>query len=440
MSVRTDSLIQILDTIGAPLIDAVSHVHKNADDEDLQKDAQAVAALLGKVVELSISMKDTLDLKPEEVQNDALRIALAALAGPMVAAQYTQKNGQVPVENDLKRLQSSMQAVLTFADNFTPSEEMATRLGNMAAKGAPADAHQVNIQYVGAFLPVVEAIAAFSFGQAEQKLTMDVADRLVKTAVEMRESLMSGASGDDQKLCELAILRSLGQLYASCHRAESEKLSQNPELAAGATLDTVWKAFDTRAAMLEATIKNIAPGSPSISASASPVPAAPPAAPVMDSSTPPVTPPPVTPPAATPPATPPADGGAGANSSGGNPMGFFAAPGSDAGNAAPPSAAPTAPPTPPPAAEPPPAVPPATPPADGNAQGGSPMGFFAAPGAETPPTEPPAAPPPSAPPVPPPQAEQPAPASPPPAEPPADENGDGGGSPMSFFTKKDDED
>lgn len=434
MSIRTDSLIQILDTIGAPLIEAVSRAHKDAAPDDLQKDAQAVAALLGKVVELSISMKDALDLKPEESQNDALRIALAALAGPMVAAQYSQKNGQIPVENDLKRLQSSVQAILTFADNFAPSEEMATRLGNLAAKGAPADAHQINVQYVEAFLPVVEAIAAFSFGQAEQKLTMDVADRLVKTAVEMRESLMPAAGGDDQKLYELAILRNLGNLYASCHRAESEKLSQNPETAASATLDTVWKAFDIRAAMLEAAVKNIAPDNAAGGT----------AAPVMDSSTPPVTPPPVTPPpVAPPPAAPPPEAQAApeappAAAGGASPMGFFSTPGSDAGNETPPATSP--------------APPPVQPPADSNAQentqdnaAGNPMGFFSSPDAtaETPPASPP--PPPQAPP---PAAEtpaappqQPPPATPPPAQEPPAENPDSqGGSPMSFFTKNDDED
>ncbi|MGH1398622.1 MAG: hypothetical protein ACRBCT_05345 [Alphaproteobacteria bacterium] len=431
MSVRTDSFIQILDTIGAPLIEAVSRAHKDADAADLQKDAQAVAALLGKVVALSISMKETLDLKPEEAQNDALRVALAALAGPMVAAQYTQKNGQIPADNDLQRLQSSMQAVLTFADNFTPSEEMATRLGNLAAKGAPADAHQVNVQYVHAFLPVVEAIAAFSFGQPEQKLTMDVSDRLVKTAVEMRESLMADASGDDQKLCELAILRSLGTLYASCHTMESEKLAANPE---GASLETVWKAFETRAAMLEAAVKNITPQN-DVSAASNVAPAVP-AAPMMDSSTatpapPPVQPPaaPVAPPPAEAPATPAAETPPAGGAAQGGPMGFFAAPKAEE-SAVPATPEPPATPAPPPQAAPLAAAPQETPAAD-NGGGANPMGFFTAPnaGGEAPP--PAAAPPPV-------QAEQP-PAETPPAEGEAS-SGSPQGSPMSFFTKTDDED
>ena len=82
---------------------------------------------------------------------------------------------------------------------LSKSPGRAKRLADLKATGVPVDANQTAVQYVEAFIPVVEAIAVFSFGQAEQKLIVDVTERLVKRAAEMREALMPSASGDDQK-------------------------------------------------------------------------------------------------------------------------------------------------------------------------------------------------------------------------------------------------
>jgi len=163
MNQRAQYLIQILDKIGAPLL---SVAEGNADQADT---ATTVASLLGKVVEASIAMNDTLDLNATDAQDDSLRVALAAIAGSLVADQYKQK-GKVPEAADLSRIQSALSAVLTFGDNFTLSDAHVARLENIKAKGAPVDAHQINIQYVDALIPVINAVSAFPFGQPEQKL------------------------------------------------------------------------------------------------------------------------------------------------------------------------------------------------------------------------------------------------------------------------------
>lgn len=405
MSQRTDYLIQILDKIGGPLMNAVVAAPHSQDDTSTQSDAQAIASLLGKVVEVSIAMNDALDLKPEDAQNDSLRVALAALAGPLVAGQYAQ-NFQIPKENDLKRIQAAMQAVLTFGDNFTPSPEHIERLrklqNDQGGGSAPIDAHQVNIQYVHAFIPVVNAVGTFSFGQPEQKLIMDIADRLVKNSIEMRESLLPELDGDDQKLAELGLLRALTQIYAACHSAETQRLSamKDQEAPDASSMANVWKGFETRAAMLEALVRNILPGTAQRAAAPAssivpeqgkpyeaqelPVPVQETPPPVVAPEAPPAAPPPPPASPAVPPASAPASPPA---QSGGGPMSFFKKPGSEE------SSAPASPPPPPPAAEPPPAAPPAPPPApppaekkeedkgdsqsgSGSQSGGNPMSFF----------------------------------------------------------------
>jgi len=435
MNQRAQYLIQILDKIGAPLLGAAA---RGNDDTDT---AQVVASLLGKVVEASISMNQALDLDAADAQDDSLRVALAALAGDIVADQYKQK-GKLPEAADLTRIQSAMSAVLTFGDNFTLSPDHVERLSKMKADGGIVDAHQINIQYVNALIPVINAVGAFPFGQPEQKLIMDVSDRLVKRTAEMRETLLPGLSGDDEKLAELAILRATASVYASCHEAETQRLTGSDSDAPDSlSIDPVWKAFESRTAMLEAVVKNIMPAGAATKASIAPAVAAAPVLAAAESS-------------ATPPPPPAAESGAPEDA----PQKPAIFGGGESETPTPPVAA--EPPPQPPPQEAPPAAPAPTEEA-ASSGGAGPMGFFAKPKEgddatpvadasvspplaqpetpSTPPVEPPPA---AAPPVAPPAQEE---ATPPPTpdNPPAQENtdsegeGDKGGNPMSFFGKKD---
>ncbi len=455
MNLRAHYLIQILDKIGVPLLDATERAGKNDDDTQT---AQTVASLLGKVVETSISMNQALDLDAASAQDDSLRVAMAALAGSVVADQFAQK-GKVPEAGDLNKIQSALSAVLTFADNFTLSEAHVDRLSKIKADGGVVDAHQINLQYIDALIPVINAVAAFPFGQPEQKLIMDVSDRLVRRSAEMRETLMPELSGDDEKLTELSILRASASVYAACHDAETKRLmGSDADTPERFSIDPVWDAFDKRTAMLEAVVRNMLPSS-----SANPAPAVDVAAPAAIATTAAAAPPVA-------PVAPAQDAPAQENTpqkpaifGGGNTDAPVETP------AAPPAAeTPVAPVTPPPAAPEPEAPPPATEaPASANTGGTNPMGFFAKPkdGDSAPPSEdnsvapplaqaetPPATPPSpatDAPPLPPQEPAAPAPVEPPPAPPteatPSEEgstdSSDGGdekgGNPMSFFSKKD---
>ena len=425
MDQRANYLLQILETIGSPLMSAIIAGTAPDSQENPQQDAQAIAALLGKTVEASIELGNIMDINPAEAQDDTLRVALAGLAGPLVAAQYS-KRAQVPESVDLKKMTSSLQAVLTFSDNFSPTAETVERLKNLQANGQPVDEYQTQIQYMQALMPVVEAIAAFPFGQAEAKLIMDVSDKLVKKSVELREALLPGVSDEAvQKRIELGLLRVLGGLYSACHKIETQKAMSMSEdqRAAGLSMDPVWKGFDVRCAMLEALAGSMVPGVSAAGAgSKSPAPPVAPqvppaAAEAPPPASPPTTPPPVqeqppaapaAPPTAPPPAAPPPQQPEQTQQPAGqNPMSMFAKPKDGASETPPPAAAPPA--APPPAAPPPAETPP--PPPNETAPAAPPP----------PPAEPPAAPPPQQ------QPENP---------PPQDQ---AGGGPMSFFKKKDEE-
>jgi hypothetical protein len=446
MNERAEYFLQTIERIGAPLMAAITETSKVSGAKGAAADAQAMAMMLSKVVQASIDLGQAMDVNPVEVGDDSLRVALAGLASPLVAGQM-RKKGEVPEDAEVARIVSALQAVLTFSDNFTPNTDNAQRLKDIEARGQSVDAHQASVQYVQAFVPVVQAISDFSFGQVPQKLIVDVSERLVKRAAEMRETLVPAAEGDEQKRIELGFLGGLTHIYAACHAAETRKASgMGEEGGAGPSLDSVWAAFDTQAAMLELLSASFVPGgnkaaagvvssgggvAPVAQASAPPVvqapeaPQAPP--PVQPPVAPPVTPPPVTP--------PPADAAA----QGASPLSSFVKkPVAEVAAA------------PPPVAPPPVAASPAETVQNAPLAGGNPMSMFAKPKADGAPADAVAPPPVAQAPVAPPPVQPPAEAPPvappaaPPTAPPAEgqasgESGEGaqsGGGPMSFFKKE----
>ncbi len=276
MDQHSEYLIQLLEKIGVPLMVAITEVSDSGEepsaespDELAGQDAQKIAELLARAVQVSIDIGKNMDLAAAVDQGESVRVALAALSGPMVAGYYKQ-NRRIPADQDLKRIVTALQAVMTFSENFVPSPENTQRLEQIKAQGVPVDAMQVNIQYIQAFLPAVNAIGVFPFGRPEKKLMQDVSDRLVKEATRLRESVFgTSLPSDDQKFTELALLRSLACIYAECHRAETSRLMAMDEVArtkqaeseGGAlSLEPVWTAFDLRASMLEALGLGLGPG------------------------------------------------------------------------------------------------------------------------------------------------------------------------------------
>ncbi|MCB1651658.1 MAG: hypothetical protein KDI46_06360 [Alphaproteobacteria bacterium] len=403
MDPRTLYLLQVLETIGKPLMAAVIETSKASGADAATRDAQSLAAMLGKVVQASIDLGQVVDVNPVEAGDDSLRVALAGLASPLVAGQMKKKGG-LPDDLDVKRVVMSLQAVLTFADNFSSSMENTQRLADLIARGQiPMDGHQVALQYVEAMTPVVQAIAAFSFGQPEQKLIVDVTGRLVGRAAQMRKTLLPDTNPEIERFVDLGFLKALGGIYSACHAAEVRKArGAEAQEEAGPSLEGVWAQFDLQAGMLETLCGYLIPGlslpeaslevagstapaqaavvsepSPIVPPVFTPVQEAPKAPAASVSPSPPLPPLPVQPEAPVQPPVVPVEASAGAN-----PMAMFAKPKDNEESVEAPSAVPSA------VSQPP--APPIQPEAaplpmqasdegqgdEGDSAGGSPMSFF----------------------------------------------------------------
>lgn len=239
---RTQFLVQLLQKLGAPLMAAVgSH---SAGGDSAEKDAQVLSSLLSESVKISISLSQAMNLKPEDGDADAIRVALATLAGELVADSYRQ-TGRAPSDADSRRISKALESVIVFADNFAPAAEHAKRLETLEATPPFIDPVQANIYAIHALAPAIAAIAEFSFGQADTRLVQDVAERLRARSKE----LLGSVAADGNAMSELVIMQALGQIYAGAHRAETKRLKDKGE-DASASLDPVWTAFDKQVAML----------------------------------------------------------------------------------------------------------------------------------------------------------------------------------------------
>jgi hypothetical protein len=299
MDSRSQFLLQLLQKLGAPLMAAVS-----AHSVDEEKDAQTLAALLSESVKVSISLSQVMNLKTDDGDADAIRVSLAALAAGLVAESYKQ-NGRVPGDTESRRISKALESVIVFADNFAPAAEHAQRLQTLDDVPPFFDAVQTNIYAIHALLPAIAAISEFSFGQADTKLVQEVSDRLGAKAKELLNTLGSGAA----PMSELVILQALGRIYAGAHRAETERLNATGDTGT-ATIEGVWKSFETQVSMVSVLLASMTGGAVSASRGGAgvkpnPVPESAPEAPPLAPQAP-----------AAPLAAPP-------RASGGNPMSFF---------------------------------------------------------------------------------------------------------------------
>ncbi|MDB5491591.1 MAG: hypothetical protein JWO78_1440 [Micavibrio sp.] len=309
---RTQFLIQILDKIGGPLAAAVA-AGPTLDSESAG--AQRLAELLNRSVQLGLSVAADMNVR-DEGQADGVHLSLAAFASPLMAGQYL-LSGQVPGDAEIKRLTTSMQAVLTFADNFTPAADSTLRIQNSEPGAAPADEPLIYVQTLNAFAPVFQVVNDYAFGKPEAKVIQEIATRLWAKASEMRGDLF----GSDMPVklkhqTDLVLMRLLCGLYAACHNAEVRRLMSLSEQARTSTkvsMEPVWVAFDKQASMAMIVAGQLIPDtkggtSSGPAAPAASVPAAPPSG---ASAGKPAAPPAISAlakkPAAEKPATPPAD-------------------------------------------------------------------------------------------------------------------------------------
>lgn len=257
---------RILETLGAPLIAAVGDVVKrqapeNDNSATPRTEAEQTASLLAKTIQVSLLLSNSMDIRDSEGEAGSVRLALTALSASLIAGHYRQ-TGEIPDDNDLKRLITALEAVLTFSDNFIVSDESNIRLELLASGDIRLDGTQMNIQFINTLIPVVNAVAVFSFGQPEQKLVSDITERLIQRMYALYSAWPTEDIPDREKRrAELSLLKGLVEIYVQCHKDATDKLTatdkqgQSREGSSEATVASVWESFETRVSMLDTLTK-----------------------------------------------------------------------------------------------------------------------------------------------------------------------------------------
>jgi hypothetical protein len=247
--------LAMLTELGRPLLEAADHVVSVQDQQAVKTVAEQVATLLGRTVQASIAMGETLRLGAD---HDAERLALAALAASIMGGAYKDTKGRMPEEAEIQRIASAVDAILSFSDHFDVTSNAATRLNALSASEIILDETQFTILYLEAYVPVIEAVNRFAFGRAEKKLMALIAARLSDDAKQVVAALGDAPSDVMAAyIYELQVLKMLTAIYAASHNAETNYIySSGPEalnalMVQGVIpLDPVWDGYETRLAML----------------------------------------------------------------------------------------------------------------------------------------------------------------------------------------------
>lgn len=243
-------LLTGLKQVGMPLMQAALEAqgHEGQGSTSAVPDAAVLTALADSSLILVKALSAQLGAREDEM--DAwVRWALAGAASQVTAAAF-RATGKPLGADEAKRI-----------------AEIAIGLQGKFKAQIPADAESLpntlpafRAKMLEALVPVVGAIAQYSFGRAEHGLLAEVAERLVKTADQATRALApSGASAEEWRLLCWHVLKAAGQIYAESHYAEADRLLyMEPEARAAyfaqhgqiVPMTQVWQAFNQRMAML----------------------------------------------------------------------------------------------------------------------------------------------------------------------------------------------
>jgi len=210
--------------------------------------AEQFGALVDNTVSLSQALSAQIGAGDEPV--DAwVRWALAGAASHVVASNY-RATGQPLPPDDAQRLAS---IVSELQDKFKAQIPAGD-------ENIPNTVATFRAKMMEALVPVVGAVAQYSFGRAEHALLAEVAERLVRTADQMTRALAApGSTPEEWRLLCWNVLKSAGQIYTESHYAEADRLLyMNADERAAyfakhgnvVPMTQVWQAFNQRMAML----------------------------------------------------------------------------------------------------------------------------------------------------------------------------------------------
>jgi hypothetical protein len=240
---RMRALLCAFRQVGLPLMQVM-----NEPGEAGAADIQKFGTLVDGAVMLSNALAEGLGAS-EDALEAWVRWALIGASAQIVATSY-QASGAMMTEEDAKKLAT-----------------LATDLQARLKAQIPADAESVpntlavfRARMMEALVPVIGAVARFSFGQAEHGLVAEVAERLVRSADQVTRSIApANSTPQEWRILCWGVMRAAGQIYADSHYAESDRLLyMEPDARAAyyaqhgniPPMTQVWQAFNQRMAML----------------------------------------------------------------------------------------------------------------------------------------------------------------------------------------------
>lgn len=250
------SLLTTFRQIGLPLLQALTDTAANRQAAGGMVETSPNTELFNALVDSTITLSQKLagELGASDEPIDAwVRWALVGSASQVVAANF-KSTGQPMQPDEADRLA----AIAVELQN-----KMKTPLLPVSASGGepiPNTVYTFRAKMMEAMVPVVGALAQYSFGRSEHALLAEVAEKLVKTADQVTRALAPAGSTPEQwRLLCWHVLRASGQIYTESHYAEADRLLyMNPDertayFAAHGNvppMTQVWQAFNQRMAML----------------------------------------------------------------------------------------------------------------------------------------------------------------------------------------------
>lgn len=253
--------VQLLEKIGGPLVAAINNLLPEGENTEIEA-AKIMAQLLGQTTQVSTALYNMLEIKEDDKQADSTRLALAAMVSPLIAESYSHRK-QLPTEDSINRIIKSLEALVSFGENFSPAADRQSRLQTIGQDVVLFDKEQASLIMLQAMVPVINAVEEFSFGQGKVKLLQDIVARLEGSSAQISQKI-----GEGDKLKELIVFKTLAAFYASCHLAETQRASSANDIEL--SLDSVWEAFESKVAMIEALMGNDAGGQETVSDSKTP--------------------------------------------------------------------------------------------------------------------------------------------------------------------------
>lgn len=247
--------VAVLKNVITPLVQAVGEVNRANKSDTPTTPAQEAETLNG-LVEGTLALSDAsmLSLNTErEPVDEFVRWSIVAAATHNVAARY-RATGSIITADEAQKLAD---AVFETKDKFQSQS-----VG--AGESVPNTLGTFRARMLEALVPVVNAVAQYSFGRAEHVILAQVAERLLKTADQATRGLApAGCTPRDWRLLCWSVLQAAGFLYSDCHFAEADRLLYMEKEERDVyfrehdnmpPMTYVWQAFDQRMAMLATLI------------------------------------------------------------------------------------------------------------------------------------------------------------------------------------------